>query len=208
MTFSASSSRATLSGLLVIACGALAKEILELQRLNDWVFDLICIPAAIHNRPRDIPGAVEKKILEAKEKGQQVFVAFADCGTGGQLDTVLDKYNVERLPGAHCYEFYATSPIFLDMMAQEIGTFYLTDFLARHFDTLVVKGLGIDKHPALMSVYFGHYKRLVYLSQSQDEDLILRAKGAAQRLGLEFMQHYTGFGDLEGSLSMFAGGRR
>jgi hypothetical protein len=203
MTSKPSSSQATSGGPVIIACGALAKEILELQRLNYWAFDLTCIPAAIHNRPQDIPQAVEKKILEAKAKNQEIFVAFADCGTGGQLDVVLDNYQIQRLPGAHCYEFYSTSPIFLEMMELEIGTFFLTDFLARHFEALVIKGLGIDRHPELMSMYFGHYKRLVYLAQSQNEDLTLRAKEAAHTLGLEFIQRYTGFGDLEHSLSIY-----
>ncbi len=203
MTSKASSSQATSGGLVIIACGALAKEILELQRLNNWDFELTCIPAAIHNRPQEIPQAVEKKILEAKAKNLEIFVAFADCGTGGQLDSILDKYKVQRLPGAHCYEFYSTTPIFLEMMEQEIGTFFLTDFLARHFEALVIKGLGIHKYPELMSMYFGNYKRLVYLGQSHDEDLLLRAKEAAQTLGLEFIYRHTGFGDLEHSLSMY-----
>ena len=130
-------------------------------------------------------------------------MAFADCGTGGQLDAVLDKYQIQRLPGAHCYEFYSTSAVFLEMMEQEIGTFFLTDFLARHFEALVIRGLGLDKHPELMPIYFGHYKHLVYLSQSHNEDLMLRAKDAAQRLGLEFIYRHTGFGDLEHSLNVY-----
>lgn len=208
MTSKPSSSQATSGGPVIIACGALAKEILELQRLNHWAFELTCIPAAIHNRPQEIPQAVEKKILEAKAKNQEIFVGFADCGTGGQLDVILNNYQIQRLPGAHCYEFYSTSPIFLEMMEQEIGTFFLTDFLARHFEALVIKGLGIDKHPELMPMYFGHYKRLVYLAQSQDEDLTLRAKDAAQTLGLEFIRRQTGFGDLEHSLNVFLGDGR
>jgi hypothetical protein len=183
----------------------LAKEILEIQRINNLSFELTCIPAAIHNTPQEIPEAVEKKILEAKARNQTIFVAFADCGTGGQLDTLLNRYKVQRLPGAHCYEFYSTAPVFLEMTEEEIGTFFLTDFLARHFEVLVIKGLGLDKHPELMSMYFGHYKRLVYLSQSHDDDLMLRAKAAAQRLGLEFEHRYTGFGDLEHSLKIFSG---
>jgi hypothetical protein len=204
MTSNAFSSQATSGGLVVIACGALAKEILEIQRINNLSFELGCIPAAIHNTPQDIPEAVEKKILEAKENNKEVFVAFADCGTGGLLDTLLNKHMVQRLPGAHCYEFYSTSPVFLEMVEQEIGTFFLTDFLARHFEVLVIKGLGLDKHPELMPMYFGHYKRLVYLAQSHDDDLFLRAKAAAQKLGLEFIHRYTGFGDLEYSLNVFA----
>jgi Protein of unknown function (DUF1638) len=202
MTYQPPSSEPINGGLAVIACGALAKEILELKRLNGWVFELTCVPAAIHNRPQDIPEAVEKKIIEAKAKGQSVYVAFADCGTGGQLDTVLSNYGVERLPGAHCYEFYSGTQVFLEMMEQELGTFFLTDFLARHFEALVIKGLAIDRHPELKAMYFGHYKRLIYLAQSHDPDLLSRAQAAANTLGLEFEHRYTGFGNLETSLGV------
>ena len=156
-------------------------------------------PAQLHNYPDKIPEAVEKKILEAKES-KQVFVAFADCGTGGRLDKVLTKHGVERLPGAHCYEFFAGSALFAELHDQEPGTFYLTDFLARHFDAFVVKGLGLERHPQLLEMYFGNYQRLVYLAQSHDEALLERAKNAAERLGLEFEHRFTGFGTLETSL--------
>lgn len=189
--------------MVVIACGALAKELVTLKKLNNWtVIDLRCIPAQIHNYPKKIAAAVEAKIIEAKREGHEVFVAFADCGTGGQLDAILERHNVERLPGAHCYEFYATPSIFDNLMEQELGTFFLTDFLARHFDTLILEGLGINKYPELEQLYFAHYKRLVYLSQSHNPELLQRAKKAAQRLGLEFKHRHTGFGQLETTLNV------
>ena len=191
--------------VVVIACGAVAREVIALKTLNDWDFELTCVPAQLHNRPDKIPQAVEQKILEAKVQNKAIFVAFADCGTGGQLDKVLEEYNVERLPGAHCYEFFASSDVFAELHDQEPGTFYLTDFLVRHFDALVVRGLGLEQHPQLLEIYFGNYKRLVYLAQSHDEGLLERARKAAERLGLEFTHHYTGFGTLETSLTVWAG---
>lgn len=187
--------------MIVIACGALAKEIVALIELNGWEFEVTCVPAQLHNRPKKIPAAVEKKILEAKSQGEEIFVAFADCGTGGQLDKVLDKYDIERLPGAHCYEFFAGSDSFTKLHDEEPGTLYLTDFLARHFDALIIKGLGIDRHPQLFDLYFGHYRRVVYLAQTKNDDFLTRARTAAERLGLEFEHRYTGYGDLETSLS-------
>ena len=106
-------------------------------------------------------------IEDKREDFEQIFVAYADCGTGGLLDKVLAEYDIDRLSGSHCYEFFAGSPAFDDLVEAEVGTFYLTDFLARHFDRLIRTGLGIDEHPELMPMYFGNYKRLVYLSQSQ-----------------------------------------
>jgi hypothetical protein len=195
--------------VVVIACGAIAKEILELQRLNGWEgLELVCLSASLHNTPREIPEEVEKKIIEAKAEGKGVFVAYGDCGTGGMLDKVLSQYEIERLPGAHCYEFFATSQIFLEMMEQEPATFFLTDFLVKSFDHLVIKGLGLDRYPELLPTYFGNYKRLIYLAQLRDDALVEKAKVAAQRLGLEFEYRYTGFGGLETSLQVFAEGHK
>ena len=191
--------------MVVIACGALANEIVQLQKLNNWsFFELECIPAQIHNQPEQIPERVKAKIQVARAKGREVFVAFADCGTGGLLDKVLAEFEVERLPGAHCYEFYASSAVFEALCEEELGSFYLTDFLARHFDRLVLQGLGLNKHPELKKVYFAHYKRLVYLAQTINPDLQSRAQKAAQQLGLEFHTRYTGYGNLARSLSQLA----
>ena len=189
--------------MVIIACGALAREIIELQKLNEWShIDLRCIPAQIHNYPKKIANAVEEKIIEVKKEGKDMFVAFADCGTGGQLDAVLERHQVKRLPGAHCYEFYATSPLFNDLMEKELGTFFLTDFLARHFDALILEGMGINEYPELQDMYFAHYTKLVYLSQGYNPYLLKNAQKAAERLGLKFEHRHTGFGDLETSLNV------
>ncbi len=141
--------------VLVIACGALAREIVALKKLNGWsALDIQCLPPELHNRPERIPAAVRAAIVAGRAKYERIFVAYADCGTGGRLDEVLQAEHVERLPGAHCYEFFATSAAFAAMGEAEPGTFYLTDFLVRHFDRLVIAGLGIDRHPELAERVF------------------------------------------------------
>ena len=136
------------SGALVIACGALAQEIAALRRINCWeALDIHCLPPELHNTPEQIPERVRVAIGEARDRYQRIFVAYGDCGTGGRLDAVLRTEGVERLPGAHCYEFFATAQRFSELCQQELGTFFLTDFLVRHFERLVVHTLGIDRHP-------------------------------------------------------------
>tara|TARA_B110000483_G_scaffold50141_1_gene62401 strand:+ start:726 stop:1346 length:621 start_codon:yes stop_codon:yes gene_type:complete len=187
--------------LLVIACGALAHEIVWLQRLNNWnQIELQCLDAELHNRPKLIPQKLRDKIKENLGQYQSIFVAYADCGTGGEIDRVLEEENIERLPGAHCYSFYATEERFAELAEQELGTFYLTDFLVEHFDRIMVKGLKLDRHPELRDQYFAHYTRVIYLSQRQDTELEAKAKVAAEFLGLEFRHLHTGYGDLDRSL--------
>lgn len=182
---------------LVIGCGALARELLTLTRDLPGV-GVTCIDAKLHMRPALIADAVRRKIGEARaqEPDVRLFVAYADCGTAGSLDAVLAEEQVERLAGAHCYEFYAGSTAFAALQEEELGTFYLTDFLARQFESLVLDGLGLDKHPELLPMYFGNYTRLVYLAQTDDPELTRRAEAAAERLGLTFVRRFTGMGDL------------
>ncbi len=183
---------------LVIACGALAREIVDLKRANGWRHMTVqCLPAELHNYPNKIPDAVRTKIREMRADYDQVFVAYADCGTGGLLDRVLEEEGVARIPGAHCYQFYAGTPLFESLADAEPGTFYLTDFLTRHFDRLIWKGLGMDRHPQLADEYFRNYKKLVYLAQVEDDDLLAQARRAADTLKLEFEHRITGYGDLE-----------
>ena len=194
-------SEQTKAKLLVIACGALAHEIVWLQRLNNWnQIELQCLDAELHNRPKLIPQKLRDKIKENLGQYQSIFVAYADCGTGGEIDRVLEEENIERLPGAHCYSFYATEERFAELAEQELGTFYLTDFLVEHFDRIMVKGLKLDRHPELRDQYFAHYTRVIYLSQRQDTELEAKAKVAAEFLGLEFRHLHTGYGDLDSSL--------
>jgi Protein of unknown function (DUF1638) len=188
-------------GMLIIACGALAHEIAALRRANRWdALDVRCLPAELHNRPERIPAAVRTLIHASRAQYRSIFVAYADCGTGGLLDKVLLEEGVERIPGAHCYEFFATAPVFAELTAAEPGTFYLTDFLLRHFDRLVMRGLGLDRHPELFSSYFGNYRKLVYLAQAPGAQSLQQARGIATQMGLEFEYRQTGYGSLESRL--------
>lgn len=186
--------------VLVVGCGALARELVELTRPLPNV-DIACLPAELHNRPGGIPARVRARIRKGRREGyEQIFVAYADCGTGGLLEPVLAEEGVERLPGAHCYEFFAGRTDFARLSEEEPGTFYLTDFLARNFERLIIRGLGIDKHPELAPMYFGNYRRVVYLSQTDDPDLLAMAQRAAERLGLAFEHLHTGYGELADSI--------
>jgi hypothetical protein len=186
---------------LVIACGALAREIVALRTLNNWPHMVVqCLPADWHNRPEKIPEGVRAKIRAARGRFTSIFVAYADCGTGGMLDAVLAEEGVERIPGAHCYEFFAGSAQFAELAEAELGTFYLTDFLLQHFERLIIHGLGIDKHPELLPMYFGHYKKLTYLAQVLTDEKVAAGRAAAARLGLAFDTHVTGYGGLAASL--------
>jgi Protein of unknown function (DUF1638) len=185
------------TGTLVIACGALAREITALRRANGWDgLDVSCLPAELHNRPEKIPAAVRALIRSSRDRYHSIFVAYGDCGTGGLLDEVLREEGVERIPGAHCYEFFATAPVFAALAEAEPGTFYLTDFLLRHFERLVHRGLGLDRHPELFAAYFGNYRKLVYLGQSPGAESREQARAIAGRMGLEFEYAHTGYGTL------------
>ena len=193
------------SNTLVVACGALAREISMLRRVNGWRHLTVqCLPADFHNHPDRIADAVDRKLTAGRGVFESMFVAYAECGTRGRLDAVLDKHGVERLPGDHCYGFFAGRELFAALADEEPGTFYLTDFLVRHFDRLVIRGLGIDRHPELEEAYFGNYRRLVYLAQVEDDRLLNRAKAAARRLHLTFTLRVTGFGELEKGLAAIA----
>ena len=188
---------APLRRVLVVGCGALGRELVTLTRDLPGV-DLTCLPADLHNRPERIPAAVAGRLRARGGDYDRVFVAYADCGTGGLLDRLLatEFDGVERIPGAHCYEFFAGAAAFARLHDEEPGTFYLTDFLARNFERIVWRGLGLDGHPELLPVYFGNYRRLVYLAQTEDEELVARARTAAAKLGLRFEHRFAGLGDL------------
>jgi hypothetical protein len=192
---------------LVLACGAVGREVLDVVRLNGWNHvDVRCLPAKLHLWPDRIPGAVDRKLTEIAHRYDNVFVAYADCGTAGHLDGVLANHGVERLPGAHCYAFFAGRSAWDELHEEEPGTFYLTDFLVRHFDALVIRALGLDRYPELVDDVFGNYRRLVFLAQTDDAALLERARAAAERLGLDFEHRRTGYGELETSLRDAVGG--
>lgn len=181
----------------IIACGALARELVALIRGQhlDHVA-VTCLPARLHNTPRDIPDAVRNKIGDLRRRYDRIVVAYGDCGTGGELDRVLAAEGVERIEGPHCYGFYSGVENFLESAEADPTCFYLTDYLARHFDRLIIEGLGLDRHPELLADYFGNYTKLVYLAQTDDPALDRLAAAGAARLGLAYERRFTGYGAL------------
>jgi len=180
------------SRTLIVACGALARELVAVLGANDWHHaDIACLPAHWHNTPERIVPGVEEKILAARTTHARVLVAYGDCGTGGQLDAMLERHGVGRLPGAHCYAFFAGVETFAALAEPEPGTFYLTDYLAANFERLVMEELGIRRHPELREIYFAHYTRLVYLSQD-GERALPEAEAAARALELPLVVQPTG----------------
>jgi len=190
------SGRGGVRRVLVIACGALAREILSLRDGPLGAFDVTCLPAKLHNRPQLIAEAVRAKIRAKRADYDEILCLYGDCGTGGELDRVLDEEGVKRIDGPHCYAFYAGQAAFDAMAEEELGTFYLTDFLARHFDTLVWQGLGLDRFPQLRDDIFGNYRKLIYLAQTDDISADAKAEAAAARLGLAYERRFTGLAGL------------
>lgn len=188
--------------LLVIACGMLAREVLAIkERFGLDHVELTCLPADYHFRPDRIAPAMDKAIVEAKAAGyRHIFAGYADCGTGGLLDTVLDRHGVERMAGPHCFAFYQGTAAFEASGEADMLAFYMTDFLCRHFETFFIRPLGIDRHPELITDYFGNYEKLIYLAQTDDPALDRVAEGAARLLGLAFERRPTGYGDLQAML--------
>lgn len=187
--------------VLILACGALANEILSLIRLNGWDhMSLTCLPAILHNSPEKIPDAVRKAVGKHRDDYDQVFLAYADCGTGGQLDAICAEMGIEMIRGPHCYSFFEGNDAFNARAEGEIDVFYLTDFLARGFENFVIKPLGLDRYPGLRDMYFGHYTKLMYLAQTDNPELDKMAEAAAEHLGLEYERQFTGYGDLETAL--------
>ena len=188
--------------ILVIACGALAKEITALIRMNNWThLQLRYLPAKLHNEPKNIPQNIRKYLVNAQNKFSRIFIGYADCGTGGKLDNLLEEFGVQRLPGAHCYEFFSSTQTFSKILKEEPGSFFLTDFLVKSFEKLIWQGLKINNHPELLNIYFRHYKRLVYLAQTESQVLQTQARVIAQRLELNYFYRFTGYGALGPALS-------
>lgn len=192
----------TKGSVLVIACGAIARELVRIRDMNGWDhLEFQCLPPKLHNTPDRIPAAVREKIEQQRSHFERIFVAYADCGTAGALDKALEGTGAERIPGAHCYEFFAGSEVFFELAEEEAGSFYLTDFLVRHFERLVIRGLGLDRHPELAGHYFANYRRLVYLAQTRSEKLEQQAMACAERLGLEYHHVYRGDAPLSALLT-------
>lgn len=184
--------------VLILACGALAREILAVLRVNEMNHvDLQCLPAILHNHPERIPAAIENAVASITNNYDEIFIAYADCGTGGRLQATAERLGLKMIPGPHCYAFFEGTEAFIARAESEFTAFYLTDFLVRQFDAFVWRPLGLDRHPELRETYFGHYEKLVYQAQTDDPELTRRAEDCARRLGLSFERRLTGYGDLE-----------
>ena len=192
--------------LLVIACGMIAREVLAVkeQAALDHL-DLTCLPADFHFHPDRIAPAMDKAIAEARAEGyRNIFVGYADCGTGGTLDRICEKHGVERMEGPHCFAFYQGMDAYAEVAEDDMMSFYMTDFLCRQFDAFFMKPLGLDRHPELIQDYFGNYEKLIYLAQTDDPELDRVAERAAKLLGLVYERRATGYGDLTAGLEKAA----
>ncbi len=188
--------------VLLLACGALAREIVELIERNNWrAFDIQCLPAKWHNTPQFIVPALRSKIQAARGRYTKIYVLYGDCGTGGLLDAMLEEEQIERIEGPHCYAFFTGNPQFARQAEDDMTVFYLTDYIARQFDKLIWQGLGLDRHPELLPDYFQHYTKVVYLAQTKDPELQAKAEAAALKLGLGYEYRFTGYGELEDELA-------
>lgn len=189
------------SPIRIIGCGAIAREILAVcEAAGLHHIDLTCLPAIWHNHPERIAPSVRDAIHQARSDGfERIFVAYADCGTAGELDRVCLEERVDRIQGPHCYSFFAGNDVFAGW-EDDLDAFFLTDFLARQFDAFVTEPLGLRKHPELRDMYFGNYKKLIYLSQHEDPTLQAEAKKAAEFLDLKYEYRFTGYGDLEAAI--------
>jgi hypothetical protein len=188
--------------VLLLACGALAREVLALIEANDWShMDLHCLPANLHLYPEKITAAVAEAVTRFRAQYGAIYVLYADCGTGGLLFEKCKEMGVEMLEGPHCYSFFEGNEAFAARAEQEISAFYLTDFLVRQFDAFVWKPMGLDRHPELRDTYFQHYTKLVYLAQTEDPALSAKAEDCARRLGLAYERRMTGYGDLAAFLA-------
>ncbi len=182
--------------LQVIACGALARELMILlDQLPDGAVSLTCLPAVWHNHPEKIVPGLKRKVAAARRKGMQIAVAYGDCGTGGMLDAFLEAERIPRIAGPHCFEMFLGKVEFDAEMDTALGTFFLTDYMVRHFERIVMRGMGIRQHPELRDMYFGHYKRALYIAQTDCEKLRAKAVQAAAELGLDYEYRYAGYGE-------------
>lgn len=197
----------TADRLLVIACGAIAREVLAVRQTNalDHV-DLTCLPAIWHVQPNKIAPAIREEIRKVREKGyRRIFIGYAECGTQGELDKICAEEGVERIAGPHCYAFFTGNDTFMARIDEEFTAFYLTDLITRQFEAFVIEPLKLEQHPELRDMIFGNYTKVVYLAQTEDAELQAKARWAADYLKLDYEYRFTGYGDLVPALQRAAG---
>ena len=185
------------NGLTLIACGALARELVAItSQFPDGAVELTCLPASWHTHPERIVPGLRRKVNALRRRGRRVAVVYGDCGTGGGIDAYLESENIPRISGPHCYEMFLGDAAFEDEMERELGTFFLTDYMVRHFERIVMQGMGLRSHPQLRDMYFAHYRRVLYIAQTRDPALEAKAERAAAKLGLAYEYRFAGYGRL------------
>ena len=185
------------NGLTLIACGALARELVAItSQFPDGAVELTCLPASWHNHPERIVPGLRRKVNALRRRGRRVAVVYGDCGTGGGIDAYLESENIPRISGPHCYEMFLGDAAFEDEMERELGTFFLTDYMVRHFERIVIQCMGLRSHPQLRDMYFAHYRRVLYIAQTRDPALEAKAERAAVELGLAYEYRFAGYGRL------------
>ena len=184
-------------GLTLVACGALARELLLItSQFPEGSVDISCLPASWHNHPERIVLGLRRKVASLRRKGRRVAVVYGDCGTGGEIDAFQKAEKVDRIPGPHCYEMFMGPSVSGAEMERELSTFFLTDYMVRHFERIVMQGMGLRKHPQLRDMYFGNYTRALYIAQTENEGLQAKARAATAELGLAYEYRFTGFSGL------------
>ena len=181
----------------VIACGAIATHISHITTSHGLNVTIYPLPPLLHNQPAKIAGEVEKTYLEIKDKHSKCAVAYADCGTYGALDTVIEKLGLKRLGGNHCYDIFAGKEKIAALMESDAGTYFLTDFLVKSFHRSVIVELGLDKRPDLRDDYFKHYNKMIWLAQNPTSELTVMAQAAADLIGLTLEIDVVGEGSLK-----------
>jgi hypothetical protein len=193
---------ASIDKTLIIACGALSHEILELIRVNHWDhLELTCLPAKYHHTPEKIPAAMREKIRAHQNEYRKIYAMYGDCGTGGMLDRVLEEEGVERIEGPHCFSFFAGNDVYAKWGENEITTFYLTDFFCKHFDKFVWEALALDRRDDMVDFVFGNYEKVVFIAQTENRELQQKAQEIARRLKLTYEYRFTGYGDMQLSMA-------
>ncbi len=191
----------------VIACGALAAAVRSVVGARGWAVEVHPLSALMHDRPERIAPRVAGLAGRLQAAGKRVVVAYADCGTYGALDEVCTRMGLTRLPGLHCYDLLAGEQQVRALLAEEPGTYLLTDFLAASFARTVVAELGLDRHPELAADYFRHYRRVVWLCESPTPELAAAAGAAAAVMGLPLETVVVGRARLDAALErLLAGG--
>ncbi len=182
-----------------LACGAVAQDTAALVEQHGWDADVHGISSDLHMTPLEIGPAVEEKLKVLVGRYDRVIVVYGDCGTGGRLDAVLDRYPAVRPAGVHCFQWYAGEVY--RRFEDDIGIYFLTDWLVTNWDRAVIKGLGLDRFPWLRETYFGNLTRVLFVRQHPDPGREAKAREIAAYMDLPLEIHDLGIEPLDDLLS-------